>query len=172
MSCFDGSSNVVTFTVLAHSFTLALHAQTHILLCPLPRKYMSHPSYSFRSSNTTAEFRPRFHSHGLAARRTDAHSDETSSICGRENETNYHLWFCADAHRVNEKQANGTSQLLNCLRDDFDSPQWIRPWYLLIKSFRDLFIDQFTQRHRRCRLVTHLISSEGSYCVLTQDLVL
>lgn len=168
------NSNLVTFTVLTDSSTPALSR--------LRTEMHRHMLFSLSSSGKIchillrAVYRPTWRAQIVPlvsqswpwreSRRNEANSDDVTSICGEGNRMNYWTTFSFP-----QMWTGSNSQSLNCLRNDFDSPQWIRPWFSLIKSFRDLFIGQFTRLHTSCQLVTQLISSDGSCSVHIQDVV-
>lgn len=161
------TSNLVTFTVLLSSplafsrLHTAMHRHMLFLLsssgkiCHILLRAVDCPTWRAQILPPVSQPRP-----WRESRRNEANSDDATSICREWDRMNYNT-TCGSP----QTWTRSTSQPLNCLRDDFDSPQWIRPWYSLIKSFRDLFIGQFTRRHTSCQLVTQLISSNGSCCV-------
>lgn len=130
--------------------------------CPLLEKYVTSFWEPCIVRNDGHKLRLWFHSRGLGRSQGGMNSDDVTSICGDGSRMNYRSTFGFPQMWTGSK-----SQWLNCLRNDFDSPQWIRPRYALIKSFGDLFIGQFPRLHTSCQLVTQLISSDGSWSVQT-----
>lgn len=158
----------MTFNVLTDSSTLALSR----LLTALHKHILFSLSYSGKICHILLRAVYKlclwFHSHGLEESQGGTKRTRTMLHSSVERGTE---WITEPPFSFPQMWTRSTSQSLNCLRNDFDSPQWIRPWYSLIKSFRDLFIGQFTRLHTSCQLVTQLHSSNGSCSVQTQDFI-